>query len=354
MVQKTALVAGGAGFIGSNLCANLLKKGYWVDCVDNFITSQIQTIKPLFHDDKFRLVEADVCDNPISSRLASREYSLIFDLACPTGVPNIALLGKEMLLTSSLGTLNLLMIAKRCAAKFLFASSAEVYGNAQITPQVESYTGNVDPTGPRSAYEEGKRFGEALTALFAKTHGVDARIVRIFNTYGPGMSLTDTRVIPSFIVKTLTGRSLTVFGNGKQTRCFLYVDDLIDALHIILERGSAGTVYNVGGNRETSVLELAELVQSLCGKDLKIQRKPHFIEDHERRLPDIARAGKLGWKPRTSLSKGLRASIAEMQARLEGETRHLVPSSSSVMAPAHSLARRHASAAQLLNAVQNG
>jgi UDP-glucuronate decarboxylase len=183
---------------------------------------------------------------------------------------------------------------------------------------------------------------------------VDARIVRIFNTYGPGMSLTDTRVIPSFIVKTLTGRSLTVFGNGKQTRCFLYVDDLIDALHIILERGSAGTVYNVGGNRETSVLELAELVQSLCGKDLKIQRKPHFIEDHERRLPDIARAGKLGWKPRTSLSKGLRASIAEMQARLEGETRHLVPSSSSVMAPAHSLARRHASAAQLLNAVQNG
>ena len=353
MVQKTALVAGGAGFIGSNLCASLLKKGYWVDCVDNFITSQIQTIKPLFHDDRFRLVEADVCDNPISSRLASREYSLVFDLACPTGVPNIAVLGKEMLLTSSIGTLNLLMIAKRCAAKFLFASSAEVYGNPQVTPQAESYAGNVDPTGPRSPYEEGKRFGEALTALFAKVHGADARIVRIFNTYGPGMSLTDTRVIPSFIVKTLTGRPLTVFGNGKQTRCFLYVDDLIDALHTIMERGTAGTVYNVGNDKETSVLELAEMIQSLCGKTTKVQRKPPFIEDHERRLPDISRVSKLGWKPRTGLLKGLRASIAEMQARLEGESRRLMPPSPSAPAPAPAR-HRHASTTPFLTSIHNG
>ncbi|MCT7374058.1 NAD-dependent epimerase/dehydratase family protein [Chelativorans salis] len=300
------LVAGGAGFIGSNLCRHLLKDGISVDVVDDLSTGRMENIAELRQNPSFRFIKGDVADENICQRLPHRRYSQVYHLACPTGVPNIELLGEKMLLASSAGTLNLLKVAQRSRAKFLFASTAEAYGDPQVFPQPETYAGNVDPIGPRSPYEEGKRFGEALTRYFGQKHGIDTYIVRIFNTYGPGMSPTDQRVIPQMLARLIQKKPVVIYGDGSQTRTFLYVDDLLAGFRLVIERGEPGAAYNIGGSDPVTIRDLLETVKKASGLTGRGVHKQHFIEDHRGRWPDTAKVRALGWRPKVSLEQGIR------------------------------------------------
>jgi nucleoside-diphosphate-sugar epimerase len=311
------LVAGGAGFLGSNLVRRLIAEGHTVDCIDNLITGRAENVADLERNPRFCFVEGDITDWRLMEVFHKRRYTEVYNLACPTGVPNIAILGEEMLMASSVGTLNLIKVAQRSGSRFLFASTAEAYGDPEVFPQPEDYVGNVDPVGARSPYEEGKRFGEALTAYQARRHGTDARIVRIFNTYGPAMSPDDKRLIPQLLLRIARGEPVTVYGDGRQTRTLLYVDDLVDGLLCAMRNGSAGNVYNVGGDREMSILEVVETAAKVIGRRVKIRFQPHFIEDHHRRRPDTSRIRALGWLPQRDLEEGLRLSYAAMVATLE-------------------------------------
>ncbi len=305
------LVAGGAGFIGSNLVGSLLDRNRKVDCVDSLITGHLSNLAEFRGDPDFRFIQGDIADSGIAARLLRENYSEIYHLACPTGVPNIARLGGEMLAASSAGTLNLLNAAKKSRAKFLFASSAEVYGDPEIVPQCENYAGNVDPVGPRSPYEEGKRFGEALTLFHGRAWGLDARIVRIFNTYGTNMSTTDSRVVPQMLSNMIAGNPVVIYGDGSQTRAFLHVDDLMDGFSRLMRRRCAGDVFNIGGEREISIRDLFILLSDIAGYAQPPVFESHFIADHKRRLPDTAKMRNLGWNPRISLEAGLRRSHLE-------------------------------------------
>ena len=302
---RRVLIAGGAGFVGSNLARKLLSEGHAVDCVDNLITGRAENVGDLEGHRNFRFFKADITDLRLAARLARRRYDDIYNLACPTGVPNIAPMGEEMLLTSSIGVLNLLRIAQRQKARYLFASTAEAYGDPEVFPQVESYTGNVDPVGPRSPYEEGKRFGEALTTYYARQLCVDARIVRIFNTYGPAMSPDDQRVIPQMLGHILAGRSVVIFGDGTQTRTFLHVEDLLAGFEAVMERGVPGDVYNVGGEKEMKIIELFDVARSVTRSNVRPSFTAHFIPDHRGRCPDTSKVRALGWQPRISIEEGL-------------------------------------------------
>lgn len=319
--QKTVLIAGGAGFIGGNLSRHLLAQDVNVHCVDNLITGQIRNVRDLIGSDQFRFIPGDITDRKLVRQLGETQYHEIYHLACPTGVPNIATLGEEMLMTSSVGTHGLLEMARECGAKFLFASTAEAYGNPEVFPQPESYTGNVDPVGPRSPYEVGKRFGEALTAYYSRKFGVDTRIARIFNTYGPGMSIRDRRLVPQMLLSFIHKLPFTIYGDGSQTRSLLHVDDLIRGLMVIMDKGGPGEVYNVGGNVETSVLDIHRQANAAMGLDLEPEFANHFIADHDRRCPDISKLAGLGWRPTTSLHDGLKQSYADMSARNESNLR---------------------------------
>jgi nucleoside-diphosphate-sugar epimerase len=310
-----ALVAGGAGFIGSNFCAALLSRGYEVTCVDSLITGDVAMARRLAAMPRLRFVEGDVSDQAILAELVQDRFDDVYNLACPTGVPNIAVLGEEMLLTSSVGSQNLLKLALRCGSRYLFASSAEVYGDAQVIPQPETYTGNVDPVGDRSAYEEGKRFGEALTICYYRKYGIDARVVRIFNTYGPGMSFVDQRVIPRLIVAAAEAVPFTIFGDGSQTRSFLYVEDLVEGIFVAVDKGVPGEVYNLGSSREHSILELHSAAEASLGKVIEIAFKEHFISDQQRRCADVRKMRELGWEMRTDLREGLKRSFDDAMAR---------------------------------------
>lgn len=307
--RKTVLVTGGAGFIGSNLCAALIRDDVYVDCVDNLITGRLEAIQHLRSSQRFRLLQMDITDPAFSLIALSTRYDEIYHLACPTGVPNIKTYGEEMLRTSSAGTEKVLQIARAHYARLIFASSAEVYGNPSIFPQSEDYCGNVSSVGPRSAYEEGKRYGEALTRLYSQKYCVDAKIVRIFNTFGVGMAPEDSRVIPRFLKRIREGRPIIVYGDGKQTRTYLYIDDLISALQIIMARGRSGEVYNVGGEQQYSIIELIEMIRSLTPAPVKVKYRPHFIEDHSGRLPMTSRVKELGWQPRVDIESGLRRML---------------------------------------------
>lgn len=315
-----ALVAGGAGFIGSNLVGSLLNKNRKVDCVDSLVTGHLSNLAEFHGNPDFRFIRGDIADSGIAAWLLRENYSEIYHLACPTGVPNIAVLGGEMLAACSAGTLNLLNAAKKSRAKFLFASSAEVYGDPEVVPQCESYAGNVDPVGPRSPYEEGKRFGEALTVFHARAWHLDARIVRIFNTYGTNMSTTDSRVIPQMLSNMIMGKQVVIYGDGSQTRAFLHVSDLIDGFARIMRRRCAGDVYNIGGEREISIRELFGLLGGIADYAQPPVFEPHFIVDHKRRLPDTAKMRNLGWSPRISLEAGLRRSFLENTSESVGAT----------------------------------
>ncbi|WP_246672487.1 NAD-dependent epimerase/dehydratase family protein [Mesorhizobium sp. B3-1-6] len=263
--EVRCLIAGGAGCLGTNLARRLLDQGAQVDVVDNLSTGRQANVDQLSRHPNFGFIKMDIADPAICRRLQRRRYSHVYNLACPTGVPNIKRLGEQMLMASSAGTLNLLKITRRCKAKYLFASTAEAYGDPDVFPQPETYVGRVDPVGPRSPYEEGKRFGEALTRFWGGKYGIEVRIVRIFNTYGPAMSPKDQRVIPQMLTRLIAGQPVPIYGDGTQTRTFLHVDDLVNGLLTVVEKGVSGEVYNVGGDEQITVRDLFATVKKATG-----------------------------------------------------------------------------------------
>ncbi|MGI9305662.1 MAG: NAD-dependent epimerase/dehydratase family protein [Gammaproteobacteria bacterium] len=307
--SRSVLITGGAGFIGSNLASLLLGRDYYVDCVDNLITGNMDSINPL-RSNKFRFFKVDITSPEFHQACGEHHYDYIYHLACPTGVPNIKKLGEEMLRTCSVGTDNALRLALMHGSGLLYTSSAEVYGNPEVFPQEENYHGNVDPIGARSAYEEGKRFSEALLVHYVRTYGMNARIVRIFNAFGPGMSMTDQRVIPQFIKRIKQGEKVVIYGDGSQTRTLLYVDDLVEGLKLVMEEGAAGEVYNIGGTKQLSINELSELIGRLTPHKVDVEFQPHFIEDHIGREPAVSKVRGLGWEPRTDVLDGLKNMLA--------------------------------------------
>ncbi len=310
MNALSILVTGGAGFIGSNLSRKLIEAGHSVCAVDNLITGHRPNVETLLLSERFTFVEADVASADFPKLMSGKKFDHIYHLACPTGVPNLVTLAEEMLRTCSYGTFNVLELSKELHARTIVASTAEIYGDPEVTPQHENYTGNVNPIGPRSAYEEGKRFAEAVTAMYVRKHKVHASVVRIFNTYGPGMSLDDARVIPQFIRSIKEGRPLTIYGDGSQTRTHQYIDDLLNGLEIAMEKGASGEAYNVGGDAPTSIKELATLLLEMSGSTVGIEFKPHFIEDHGSRLPATEKMKSLGWTKSVSMKDGLARMIA--------------------------------------------
>ena len=309
------LVAGGAGFIGSHLCERLLKENHEIFCVDNLITGNKKNIEPFLKSKKFYFVDWDVIKTP-PKKIAHQRFGAIFHLASPAS-PNpespLSYLRypAETLFVNSLGTFNLLELANQDKAKFLYTSTSEIYGDPQVSPQQETYWGNVNPSGIRSCYDEAKRFGESMTMVFVRKFKVDARIVRLFNTYGPRMDKKDGRVIVNFINQVLERKPLTVYGKGQQTRSFCYIDDTIQGLMAAMfKKKTEGEIFNIGNNEEFTILQLAKLVIKLLGDKAKIVYKPLPQDDPTNRCPDINKAKKiLNWEPKISLKEGLLKTI---------------------------------------------
>ncbi len=312
--MQTALVAGGAGFIGSNLCKNLLDNSYNVICVDNFLTSDKSNIESLLNNSNFKHIEHDIT-KPLND-IEFGKIDFIFHLASPAS-PNkksprsYINFPLETLLANSAGTRNLLDLAKEKEARFLYASSSEVYGDPVISPQKEDYFGNVNPNGIRSVYDEGKRFGEAITMAYFRKFHLDARIVRIFNTYGPFMQKDDGRVVSNFINQAIKNIPLTIYGQGKQTRSFCYVDDMVNGLMLAMfSEDTNGQVFNLGNPDEKTILELAELIKKLTKSASKIVYEKLPLDDPKKRNPDISKARKiLGFSPKVKTEDGLLKTI---------------------------------------------
>ena len=311
--MQTVYVAGGAGFIGSHLCKRLLDEGYEVFCIDNYITSAKKNIESLFTNEHFHFVEADVT-KPLPENLPKPDF--IFHLASPAS-PNLKSprsymsLPIETLLVNSQGTYQLLELAKMHNARILFASTSEVYGDPTISLQSEDYNGNVSPNGIRSVYDEGKRFGEAMMMGFHRKYGVDTRIVRIFNTYGPNMQEDDGRVVSNFIVEALNNRPLTVYGNGDQTRSFCYVSDMVEGLKkYMFAENLRGEVINIGNPDEYTILDFAKKIKEITGTSAEIVHEELPEDDPKRRKPDITKAMHLlAWQPTVTLDEGLQKTI---------------------------------------------
>jgi len=303
------LVTGAAGFIGSNLCAHLVSGGNMVYGVDNFITGEKKSTARLLEEENFRFFEIDIVSDDFLKKFSKLPLKKIFHLACPTGVPNIKKLPEEMLMVSSIGTRNVMEVAKACGAKVVFSSSCEIYGQPEKFPQDENYAGNVDPVGPRSPYEEGKRFSESLIMMYVKKYGVDADIVRLFNGYGPGMRLEDPRVIPRFLKSVFSNKKPVVYGDGNQTRTFLYVDDLVNGLVRVMESGSKGNVYNIGSVEQVSINELSEIMSEIVDWKGGVEHREHFIDDHCARQPSIEKNRSLGWRKKITLRKGIEKTV---------------------------------------------
>lgn len=309
--QLNVLVAGGAGFLGSHLCERLLEGGARVVCLDNFQTGRRDNLRSLLRKDSFELVEHDIVE-PLPAKLVKRRFDRIYNLACAASPPLYQADPEHTLLTSVVGNRHLLKLAEACGAKFLLASTSEVYGDPDAHPQVETYWGNVNCTGPRACYDEGKRAAETLTFDYDRAGRAEVRVARIFNTYGPRLSAEDGRVVSNVVSQALAGEDITVYGDGSQTRSFCYVADLIDGLVRLMEHDGAqpGPV-NLGNPNELTIRELVDLVLALTGSGSEVvfQRLP--VDDPRRRRPDIGRAKRLlGWAPKTPLEKGLKATIA--------------------------------------------
>jgi nucleoside-diphosphate-sugar epimerase len=310
------IVAGGAGFIGSHLCKRLIDEGHAVFCLDNLITGDKNNNTPLLDNPKFTFLEYDVTQpfSTIDDRFAEIDY--IFHLASPAS-PNknsersYVNYPVETLLVNSIGTYNLLQIAKSRNAGFLFASTSEVYGNPNVSPQPETYYGNVNPNGVRSMYDEGKRFGEAMTMTFKRKYDLNTRIVRIFNTYGPNMQKDDGRVVSNFINQALQNEPLTIYGDGTQTRSFCYVDDLVEGLmQAMFHENTNGEVINLGNPEEKNMLEIAKLIKEYMSVSVENVHQPLPEDDPLHRKPDISKAKQLlNWEPRISLEEGLKKTI---------------------------------------------
>jgi UDP-glucuronate decarboxylase len=309
---RHVVVAGGAGFLGSHLCDALLADGAHVVCVDSFGTGRRDNLRHLAREPRFDLVEADVIE-PLPARLRP---DAVFNLACAASPPLYQADPEHTMLTNVLGTRNLLRLAEASGARFLQASTSEVYGDPESHPQAESYWGNVNPTGPRACYDEGKRAAEALCFDFARGRRAEVRVARIFNTYGPRMRADDGRVVSNVVTQALAGDDITVYGEGHQTRSFCYASDLIEGLLRLMahERTLGGPPpgpVNLGNPVELTVADLVERVVALTGSRSKVVNRPLPEDDPKRRRPDISRAAALlGWAPRTTLDAGLRATVA--------------------------------------------
>lgn len=305
MAKRRALVTGGAGFLGSHLCERLLDDGLEVVCMDNLITGSIANVEHLFSRGGFVFVKYDVT-NYIH---IPGPLDCILHFASPASPIDYLKLPIQTLKVGSLGTHKALGLAKETGARFLLASTSEVYGDPLVHPQPEDYWGNVNPVGPRGVYDEAKRFAEAITMAYQRHHGLECRIVRIFNTYGPRMRSGDGRVVPTFITQALAGQPLTVFGDGSQTRSFCYVDDLIEGIVRLLWSDWREPL-NIGNPSEMTVLEFAREIIAAIGSDSEIVFKPLPVDDPKVRQPDITRAREvLGWEPRVSLSHGLARTV---------------------------------------------
>jgi nucleoside-diphosphate-sugar epimerase len=316
-----ALVAGGAGFIGVTLCRRLLARGDEVVCADSLVTGSIEHVKELSSCDAFRFVEADVSEEVP----ADGPFDAVINLASPASPVDFEPLALAILDVGSQGVANLLDIAQRNGSTFLQASTSEVYGEPLVHPQPESYWGNVNPIGARSVYDESKRFAEALTAAYHRRHGLEIRIARIFNTYGPGMRVDDGRVVSNFVTQALQGLPITVHGDGSQTRSFCYVDDQVSGLLSLLDSDYSGPV-NVGSDDERAVLELALLVLELTGSDSRIILTGRPPDDPTQRRPDLTLArAKLGWEPTTPLRVGLARTVEWFKDQIVSTAGHRVP-----------------------------
>jgi dTDP-glucose 4,6-dehydratase len=313
VAHERVMVAGAAGMVGSHLVQRLLLDGHEVVGVDNFCTGHHRHLRDVLVHPRFELVEADITGD-LSSLGA---FDAICNLASPASPVDFDTMPGEILRSGSQGTMNLLELARDTGARFLLASTSEVYGEPEVHPQIEEYRGNVSTTGPRACYDEAKRFAEAATSSFERHWGLEVRIARIFNTYGPHMRPDDGRVVSNFCMQALSGRPLTLHGDGSQTRSFCFVEDLVDGLVALLRSEVQGPV-NLGNDEELSVARLAEQVAAIAGVDVLVEHRPMPEDDPTRRRPDLTRAREqLGWAPRTPLVDGLASTMAWFEQLLE-------------------------------------
>ncbi len=307
------VLAGGAGFLGSHVADALVERGDRVVCVDNYITGCHSNVEHLVDHDAFELIEADIC----AGVDVDGQVDAVMNLASPASPKEYVAFPIETLDVGSIGTRNLLELARSNGATFFMASTSEVYGDPFVHPQPEEYWGNVNPIGERSMYDEAKRFSEALTFAYHRTHGLPIRVVRIFNTYGPRMQPDDGRVVSNFITQALDGRPLTIYGDGSQTRSFCFVEDEVRGFLALLDSDETGPV-NIGNPGEFTMLELADLVTELTGSTAGIVHEPLPSDDPKQRKPDITKAReRLGWEPTVGLRAGLERTIAHFAARLD-------------------------------------
>ena len=306
MTLQTILVTGAAGFLGSHLCDVLLAEGNNVIGVDNLSTGNLAKLAHLSSESRFSLIEQDICNS-----FDPGKVDFVFNMASPASPVDYARLGVETLLVGSAGTINTLELARKYKAGYLHASTSECYGDPEIHPQVETYWGNVNPIGPRSVYDEAKRFSEAAVMAYHRYYGVDTHLARIFNTYGPRLQANDGRVISNFMMQALQGDPLTIYGDGSQTRSFCFVSDLIDGIRrLALSTSDAHLPVNIGNPEEWTILECAQEILSVTGSKAGILFKPLPQDDPTRRRPDITRARTLlGWEPKIPLREGLENSL---------------------------------------------
>jgi dTDP-glucose 4,6-dehydratase len=313
MPSGRALVAGGAGFLGSHLCDRLLAEGYSVIAADNLVTGDLANLAHLKQEPQFSFLQQDIIE-PFD---VDGPLNIVFNLASPASPVDYLERPIETLLVGSAGTFNTLELARRKGARYFLASTSEVYGDPSVHPQPEEYWGNVNPIGTRSCYDEAKRYAEALTFAYLRTHGVDTHVVRIFNTYGPRMRLNDGRVVPAFLSQALKGEPLTVFGTGQQTRSFCYVSDLVDGIYKLAMSDQHGPI-NIGNPTERTMIEFAEEIIKATGAKSGITFLPlPTADDPKQRKPDITKARQLlGWEPKVGLSEGMEKTIGYFREKL--------------------------------------
>jgi dTDP-glucose 4,6-dehydratase len=311
------VITGGAGFLGSHLCDLFIEKGWDVLCLDNLVTGSDSNVLHLASHPRFKIVKQDVSEyidvaGPVDA---------VLHFASPASPPDYLKFPIQTLKVGALGTHNTLGLAKAKKAKFLLASTSECYGDPEVSPQPETYWGNVNPIGPRGVYDEAKRFAEAITMAYHRFHDVDTRIVRIFNTYGPRMRLNDGRALPNFLYQALVGEPITVYGDGKQTRSFCYVSDLIEGIYRLLESNEHEPV-NIGNPREITILEFAGIVRALVGAKEPIVFRPLPQDDPKQRCPDITKARRLlSWEPKVSLEEGLQITYEFFRQKVSSTSR---------------------------------
>lgn len=317
--MKKILITGGAGFIGSNLVNFFLKKGESVWVIDNFLTGSSQNIEAFLKNPRFHFLKEDLITVNLEKRLATASFDMIYHLASPASPKQYTRYPIETLLVNSQGTGNLLQFLKKTGSGiFIYGSTSEVYGDPKIHPQKEDYWGNVNPVGIRSYYDEGKRFGEAICMAYFRKYHLNIRIARIFNTYGANMEKEDGRVISNFIIQALQNKPITVQGNGKQTRSFCYVSDMIEGLYLISQKSAKGEVVNLGNPHEKMIIDIAYLIKKMVGSSSKIVFQSLPQDDPQRRKPDIGKAKKLlHWQPKIPLKEGLKLTIGYFKQRFK-------------------------------------